>query len=145
MQETYEILVKSKLKRYVENKTTYRDLLDRIEMLNNLKSNITVRWGNECIKGGGSSYEDKLLNINAEIETIESNLTMSIGLIEMMDKALNTLNSKERDIVLEIYGTEKRGNKIEKLQKKYSYEQAQLYRIAKSSLKKIALQLYGDY
>lgn len=145
MQDTYKIIVKEKLRRYKEIKDTYKNSLDKIRELEEMKKNISVRWGDETVKGGGSSYEDKLLNINSEIEMLRDSYKGNIKLIRDIDSALYKLSSRDKDIVLQIYGTYERGNKIRELESKYHYEKSQLYRIANDSLRKISLNLYGNY
>lgn len=144
MQDLYKTITIDRLKQYVEYKNTYKELLDRIKELNEKKTNITVRYGDKCVKGGGSSYEDKLLNINAEIEMLENNYLEDKNLVETMDKALNNLSKKERDIVINVYGKyKKKGSNVEELKEKYYYGTSQIYNIANYALKKLSMSLFG--
>ena len=100
-----------------------------------------------CIRdrfGGGTSQEDKIININAKIEMLSKNLDKNKKIVRDVDFGMAGLSDEEKDITLKIYGKKQKWDKIENLKKEYHYSKSRLYDIARASMEHIALRLYGD-
>ena len=61
----------------------------------------------------------------------------------MVENALTYLEDKEKDIVLTLYASGKRGA-IYELMEEYNYERAQIYNIANRALKVLSNKMFGD-
>lgn len=145
MQDIYANLVKDKLKRYFYA----RDFIDRaerrIDELSSLKEGKTIVSYGDKPPYGGTSDNDKLLNVLAEIDLLQTNIKENRKIIEEVDYAFKSMSEIQKDITLEIYGRPYKYNKIQNLKDKYHYEKAHLYNLANDGLVHIALTLFGNY
>lgn len=145
MQSFYVNLVKEKLKRYFYARDFISRAERKIDELNSLKEGKTVVFYGDKPPFGGSDDKDKLLNILAEIDLLETNIRENKKIIEELDYAFKSMSEIQRDITLEIYGRPYKYNKIQNLKDKYHYEKAHLYNLANEGLVHIALSLFGKY
>lgn len=145
MQDFYEKMVKEKLKRYTYAKDFIKNAENQVEELETKKqSKLTSTYGNAPLYGGGSSQEDKIININAKIEMLSKNINNNKKIVRDVEYGLNGLSDEVIDITLSIYGQKQSWDKIDKLKNKYHYSKTRLYDIAKNGLEHISLRLYGD-
>lgn len=145
MQEFYEKLVKDNLKKYVYAKDFIRNASLQVEELENKKaSKLTATYGTAPLFSGGSSQEDKIININAKIEMLNKNINNNKKIVRDVEYGLKGLSDEEIDITLTIYGQRQGWNKIDNLKREYHYSKTRLYEIAKSGLEHISYRLYGE-
>lgn len=145
MQDLYENLIKDKLKKYLYAKDFINHAEVEIEELKAKKeSKMVASYGVSPMFGGGSSQEDKILNINAKIEMLEKNISNSKDIVKEVEYGLLGLSDSEREITLKIYGEKQSWNKIDILKNEYHFSKSRLYGIARKGLEHIALRLYGD-
>ena len=145
MQEFYERLVKDKLKKYVYAKDFIVSAKAQVEELETKKqSKLTSTYGTAPLFGGGSSQEDKLININAKIEMLSKNVSNNKKIVRDVEYGMEGLSDECRNITLAIYGQKQSWDKIDKLKAEYHYSKTRLYEIAKDGLEHISLRLYGD-
>lgn len=151
MQDFYRQRVKEELYYYLK----YRDSLEfvscRIKELEDLKiksgvTNYSISEGKPSPNGGIFTNEEKaIININSEIDMLKSNRDDALNHIKKMDRAMECLDFKEKDILLSIYGRRgKRDGRLDWLIEKYHFEKSHLYRIANHSLEKVSFRLYGN-
>jgi len=145
MQELYERLVKDKLKKYVYAKDFIKNAESQVEELETKKQGkLTSTYGTAPLFGGGSSQEDKLININAKIEMLSKNISNNKKIVRDVEYGMEGLSDECRDITLTIYGQKQGWNKIDKLKEEYHYSKTRLYEIAKDGMEHISFRLYGD-
>lgn len=145
MQEFYEKLVKENLRKYIYAKDFIKNASLQVEELENKKaSKLTSTYGTAPLFGGGSSQEDKIININAKIEMLNKNIYKNKEIVKDIEYGLEGLSNKEIDITLAIYGKKQSWDKIDELKSKYHYSKTRLYDIARNGLEHISLRLYGD-
>ncbi len=145
MQDFYEKLVKEKLKKYVYAKDFIENAQQQVRELEDKKeSKLTSTYGTAPMYGGGSSQEDKIININAKIEMLNKNINNNKEIVKDVEYGLEGLSSKDIDITLAIYGKKQSWDKIDELKGKYHYSKTRLYDIARNGLEHISLRLYGD-
>nr|DAN81525.1 MAG TPA: Protein of unknown function (DUF722) [Caudoviricetes sp.] len=145
MQEFYEKLVKENLRKYIYAKDFLKSASQQVEELENKKdSKLTSTYGTAPLFGGGSSQEDKIININAKIEMLNKNINNNKKIVRDVEYGLKGLSDEEIDITLTIYGQRQGWNKIDKLKREYHYSKTRLYEIARASLEHISYRLYGD-
>lgn len=145
MQDFYMNLVKEKLKKYVYAKDFIDHATSQVEELKSKKeSKMVASYGLAPSFGGGSSQEDKIININAKIEMLEKNIKTNQEILDEVNFGLEGLSNIERDITISIYGYRQRWGKINELIDRYSYSKSNLYEIANHCLDHMARRLYGD-
>ena len=145
MQDFYMNLVKEKLKKYVYAKDFIEHATNQVEELKSKKeSKMVASYGLSPSFGGGSSQEDKIININAKIEMLEKNIVKNKDIVNSVDYGLIGLSEEEIDITLSIYGKKQSWDKVKKLKDKYHYEKSQLYNIARAGIEHISQRLFGD-
>lgn len=143
MQDFYKGLCKEVLRKYMQVRTTTKEIDERIEELNERLTNITVRYGEESVQGGGRNLDDTYLDNIAKRALLEHNNRVNKAIVEMVEKALTYLDDKEKDIVLTLYASGKRGA-IYDLMEEYNYEKTQIYTIANRALKVLSYKIFGD-
>lgn len=145
LQEFYEKLIKDLLKRYLAAKDFVARYDNEIAELENKKSSkVTASYGLNPVSGGGSTQEDKIININAKIEVLKKNCRKNMEIVADVEKGLEGVSEMDRDITITIYGTKRSWNKLDKLKEKYHYEKSQLYNIANDTIEHMSIRLYGD-
>lgn len=145
MQDFYEKLVKDNLKKYVYAKDFIINARQQVEELEDKKaSKLTSTYGTAPLYGGGSSQEDKIININAKIEMLTKNINSNKKIVRDIEYGLEGLTDEEIDITLTIYGQRQGWNKVDNLKREYHYSKTRLYEIAKSGLEHISYRLYGE-
>lgn len=143
MQDFYKGLCKEVLRKYMQVRATTKEIDERIEEINDRLTNITVRYGEESVQGGGKSLDDTYLNNIAKRAMLEQNNRINKALVQMVENALTYLDDKEKDIVLTLYASGKRGA-IYDLMEEYNYEKTQIYTIANRALKVLSYKIFGD-
>lgn len=143
MQDFYKGLCKEVLRKYMQVRTTTKDIDNRIAEINDHLTSITVRYGEESVQGGGKSLDDTYLNNIAKRAMLEQNNRINKALVQMVENALTYLDDKEKDIVMTLYASGKRGA-IYDLMEEYNYERAQIYNIANGALKVLSYKMFGD-
>lgn len=143
MQDFYKGLCKEVLRKYVQVRTTTKEIDERIEEINERLTSITVRYGEESVQGGGRNLDDTYLDNIAKRALLEHNNRVNKAIVEMVENALTYLEDKEKDIVLTLYASGKRGA-IYELMEEYNYERAQIYNIANGALKVLSNKMFGD-
>lgn len=145
MQDLYENIIKDKLKKYVYAKDFIEHATNQVEELKSKKeSKMVASYGLAPSFGGGSSQEDKIININAKIEMLEKNIEKNKDIVNSVDYGLKGLSKEDIDITLSIYGKKQSWDKIEELKARYNYSKSRLYGIARIGLEHISFRLYGE-
>lgn len=145
MQDFYMNLVKEKLKKYVYAKDFIDHATSQVEELKSKKeSKMVASYGLAPSFGGGSSQEDKIINLNAKIEMLNNNIEKNKDIVDSVDYGLKGLSEEEIDITLSIYGKKQSWDKVEELKNKYNYSKSRLYGIARIGLEHISFRLYGE-
>ena len=138
-------LVKEKLKKYVYAKDFIDHATSQVEELKSKKeSKMVASYGLAPSFGGGSSQEDKIINLNAKIEMLNNNIEKNKDIVDSVDYGLKGLSEEEIDITLSIYGKKQSWDKVEELKNKYNYSKSRLYGIARIGLEHISFRLYGE-
>lgn len=143
MQDFYKSLCKEILRKYVQVRTTTKETDDRIAELNDRLTNITVRYGEESVQGGGRSLDDTYLDNIAKRAMLEHNNRINKAIVKMVENALTYLEDDEKDIVMTLYASGKRGA-VYDLMDQYHYEQRNIYNIANRALKVLSYKMFGD-
>lgn len=143
MQDFYKGLCKEVLRKYVQVRTTTKEIDERIEEINERLTSITVRYGEESVQGGGRSLDDTYLDNIAKRAMLEHNNRINKAIVEMVEKGLTYLEDNEKDIVMTLYASGKQGA-VYDLMEEYHYEKRNIYNIANRALKVLSLKMFGD-
>ena len=145
MQEFYKSWLREKLEKYLEVRVSHAKLLQDIEYLETkLEGKTVASYGESLGYSSSGSADEKFLNKLAELDVLKTNYEESLKLINDVEYAIAGLNDMELDILLTLYGTKKRDNKVERLMKKYNYQERQIYRIGNYAAKEVSVKLFGD-
>lgn len=143
MQDFYKGLCKEVLKKYVQVRTTTKEIDERIEEINERLTSITVRYGEESVQGGGRNLDDTYLDNIAKRAMLEHNNRINKAIVEMVESALAYLDDDEKDIVMTLYASSKQGA-VYDLMDQYHYEKRNIYYIANRALKVLSFKMFGD-
>lgn len=143
MQDFYKGLCKEILRKYVQVRTTTKEIDERIAEINDRLTNITVRYGEESVQGGGRNLDDTYLDNIAKRAMLEQNNRINKAIVEMVESALTHLDDDEKDIVMTLYASGKQGA-VYDLMNQYHYEQRNIYNIANRALKVLSYKMFGD-
>ena len=115
---------------------------DKIKVLQSRKSGVKgIDMSAVPNFGGGSRYEDSLLDIISDLDMLEKNKRYIQESCACVEKALKSLSDMKRELLLKLYG--ERCN-IEYLKRHFSYEKSAIYSIANKALEDFGLSLYGE-
>ena len=131
------------LKKYEGMKSSLGNVAERISILNgNFIAIKGQRTDRTPTRGGGTHWEDFLLNNIVERERLSLLLESNHKLVTIMDRGLSALN-KEEHRVLELFFIYKQRDHIERLCQELSLEKSQIYRIKEQALYKFTMYMYG--
>lgn len=91
--------------------------------------------------GGGSRYEDSLLDIISDLDMLEKNKKIMMQSCKAVEKCFGGMKEFEKELLLKMYG--ERCN-IDKLCRHYSYSRGNLYKISNRALEEFGLLLYAE-
>ena len=91
--------------------------------------------------GGGSRYEDSLLDIISDLDMLEKNKKIMLQSCKAVEKCFERMKEFEKELLLKMYG--ERCN-IDKLCRHYSYSRGNLYKISNRALEEFGLLLYAE-
>lgn len=143
VQDFYKGLCKEILRKYMQVRTTTKEIDERIEEINDRLTSITVRYGEESVQGGGRNLDDTYLDNIAKRAMLEHNNRINKAIVELVETALTHLDDDEKDIVMTLYASGKKGA-VYDLMNQYHYEQRNIYNIANRALKVLSYKMFGD-
>lgn len=115
---------------------------DKIKVLQSRKSGVKgIDMSAIPNFGGGSRYEDSLLDIISDLDMLEKNKRYIQESCACVEKALMSLSEMKRELLIKLYG--ERCN-IEYLKRHFNYEKSAIYSIANKALEDFGLSLYGE-
>ncbi|UEB33934.1 hypothetical protein [Finegoldia magna] len=115
---------------------------DKIKVLQSRKSGVKgIDMSAVPNFGGGSRYEDSLLDIISDLDMLYRNRKYISRSCDIVEKCLNAIPRIERNVLLKLYG--ERCN-IEVVKRHFNYEKSAIYGIANKGLEEFGLLLYGE-
>lgn len=135
------------LKKYANMKASLDNIAEKIEALEAKFTSIKgSRMDKIPVTGGGSHWEDFLLDNIVERERLTLLHEADIKLVAIIERGLAALNKTERR-VLECFFIHRQRDHVGKLIEELHLEQAQIYRIKDQALYKFTVHQYGieDY
>lgn len=131
------------LKKYAGIKASLDNIAERVEMLEMRFTSIKGQQTDRTpVQGGGSRWEDFLLDNIVERERLTLLHTVDTKLVALIDKGLASLNQTERK-VLDRFFIHRQRDHVGSLAKELHLEQSQIYRIKDQALYKLTINMYG--
>ena len=115
---------------------------DKIKVLQSRKSGVKgIDMSAIPNFGGGSRYEDSLLDIISDLDMLEKNKRYIQESCACVEKALMRLSDMKKELLIKLYGER---CKIAYLKRHFNYEKSAIYSIANKALEDFGLSLYGE-
>lgn len=131
------------LRRYKAQKESLDNIQERIAILEEQFTGVKGATLDKVpSRGGGSNYEDKMINNIVERERLKLTYVVCSKLVRLIEKGLEGLSEKERRVLELFFISPARGN-VERLMEELGYEKAQIYRIREDALYKFTIKMYG--
>ena len=132
-----------KLKDYGAKRQALESIpLEIAQVESNMTSIRSSRVDGTPVKGGGSGYEDRMLNCLAQKEELQRILERAQMWVEEVDGALDVLSPDDRKVLeyLLIYPTK---DGLDRLCDELFVDSRQIYRKREKALRKFTIALYG--
>lgn len=94
------------------------------------------------VQGGGSVYEDNILNNIVKREKLKTNFDIVSKQVMNVHAALSKLDEKGLR-VLEVLVIDRQGNGVNRLMQEMNYEKSQVYRLKDKALYDFTIAMYG--
>ncbi|MBQ6018901.1 MAG: hypothetical protein IJL26_01860 [Clostridia bacterium] len=133
---------KRELRNYAALKESLPNIRLRIESIEARMTSLKSMSSDTPVKGGGSQYEDRLLNCLVEKERLTATYKADKIRLHLIERGLAVLNETERAIVEE-FAQNRPGRAVELLADRIGYERAQIYRLYDVALYRYTLAEYG--
>ena len=133
---------KRELRNYAALKESLPNIRLRIESIEARMTSLKSMSDDTPVKGGGSQYEDRLLNCLVEKERLAATYKADKIRLHLIERGLAVLNETERAIVEE-FAQNRPGRAVEILADRIGYERAQIYRLYDVALYRYTLAEYG--
>lgn len=131
------------LKKYQNLKGSIQNIEERIEVLSmRFESVKGPKMSSTPTSGGGTQWEDKLLDNIVERKRLSMLLEADKKMIEIVERGLKRLN-KEEMLVLEMFFINKIRDHVDILKERMNIEKSQVYRIKNQALYKFTISMYG--
>lgn len=101
-----------------------------------------TRYDKTPVEGGASGYEERLINYIDRKGRLEQNLDLAHAKVERIERGLSVLTENERLVLTRFY-IHREPRYLDRLCGELGYEQAQVYRIKGTALRKFTLAMYG--
>lgn len=139
----WEHTAKEELRSYTKLLAARVGLRDRIAALEARK--VAIRTSTVTpvpTHGGGSQYEDKLLDTIVQLDGLRAELAATEATVELIERGLAALRDEER-LVLERFYINRTAEYINELCDALTVERPTVYRMAKQALYNYTLAAYG--
>ena len=94
------------------------------------------------VKGGGSQWEDKQINLIVKLDKLDTSLTLSKDWVAKVERGLAILNAEERLVLNRFYISPAKGN-VDRLCGDLHLEKSAVYERRDKALRKYTLARYG--
>ncbi len=134
---------KKELQNYERLKMSLPNIRERIRGLEDkmtaLKSSSS---GDTPVQGGGSKFEDMLLNCIVEKERLILTYKANKTRVKLIERGLDSLTETEK-IILTEFSRNKSGAAVDIISEKTNYERTHIYRLYDKALYKFTVAEYG--
>lgn len=139
----WQEVAKQDLKSYKALKESVVSCEEKINIINaDLYTTKGMKYSPTPRSGGGSVYEDRLIDGIVEKERLTEKNKTNLDLVRWIEKGLNCLSDEERDVLDYFYITRPK-RYIDKLMAKYYCSKTTAYEMKDKALKKFTCCMYG--
>lgn len=130
------------LREYEAKRAAATNLPDEIAKL---RASATMLGGSNSstpVKGGGSKWEDRQINLIVKYDKLETSLAYARGWVSKVERGLAILSAEERLILDRFYINPAKGN-VDRLCDELHLEKTAVYNRKDAALRKYTLARYG--
>lgn len=130
------------LREYEAKRAATANLPDEIAKL---RASATAFGGSNSstpVKGGGSKWEDRQINLIVKYDKLETSLAYACGWVAKVERGLAVLSAEERLILDRFYINPAKGN-VDRLCDELHLEKTAVYNRKDAALRKYTLARYG--
>lgn len=130
------------LREYTAKKTAVENMPEEIRQLKAQMEKPGGSSGSIPVKGGGSQWEDRQINMIVKIEKLKFSLAYARNWVSKVERGLSALSSEERMILDRFYITPAKGN-VDRLCGDLHLEKTAVYVRKDAALRRYTLARYG--
>jgi len=131
------------LKSYIGLKASIENIKERIRSLEMRQISIKgSKTSSVPVYGGGSKWEDSMVDNIVERERLGMLLEADLVLLDIIERGLKALDATER-LILKTFFIDRTENHIEKIANELKIEKSQVYRLKTQALQKFTTHMYG--
>lgn len=134
---------KKELQMYEALKSSVINVQERLKWCEAQKTSVqSANTGTVPIQGGGSRYEDRLLDLIVQADRLRLTLNANRIRLKLIERGLAALSKQDR-LILTVFAENKPGDAVEILSEKLYLERAQIYRLWNAALYRFTIAEYG--
>ena len=133
---------KEELREYVAKRTALESIPAEIVQLRSEMSRLGGSSSSVPVKGGGSRWEDRQINLIVKCDKLESSLAYVSAWVEKVERGLSVLSTEERLILDRFYINPAKGN-MDRLCGDLHLEKSAVYERMHAALHRYTLGRYG--
>lgn len=133
---------KEELREYVAKRTALESIPVEIAQLRSEMSRLGGSSSSVPVKGGGSRWEDRQVNLIVKCDKLESSLVYVKNWVEKVERGLSVLSTEERLILDRFYINPAKGN-VDRLCGDLHLEKSAVYDRMYTALRRYTLGRYG--
>lgn len=133
---------KEELREYEVKRTALESIPTEIAQLRSEMARLGGSSSSVPVKGGGSRWEDRQINLIAKCDKLESSLDYLKNWVEKVERGLSVLSSEERLILDRFYINPVKGN-VDRLCGDLHLEKSAVYDRMHAALRRYTLGRYG--
>lgn len=133
---------KEELREYVAKRTALESIPVEIAQLRSEMSRLGGSSSSVPVKGGGSRWEDRQVNLIVKCDKLESSLVYVKNWVEKVERGLSVLSTEERLILDRFYINPAKGN-VDRLCGELHLEKSAVYDRMYTALRRYTLGRYG--
>lgn len=133
---------KEELREYEAKRMALNSIPTEIAQLRSEMSRLGGSSSSVPVKGGGSRWEDRQINLIVKCDKLESSLVYVSGWVEKVERGLSVLSTEERLILDRFYINPAKGN-VDRLCGDLHLEKSAVYDRMHAALRRYTLGRYG--
>ena len=94
------------------------------------------------VKGGGSNYEDRILNNIVKRDRLKLTYQATKQIVTLIEKGLAGLDERDR-LVLDMFYIHREKGNVDRLMEKLGYEKSRVYEVKDNALSQFSVVMYG--
>lgn len=130
------------LKKYRQLQIAADNLTVEIMALQNELDGMKSAGGTAPVKGGGSHYEDRIINNIVKRDRLKTNLKIVRHQLASIDRGIKGI-TKDEYTILEVFYINPPSKPLELLKEKLYLEQSRIYQLKDIALYKFTVAMYG--